>query len=183
MWKLETDTQGKRTYINDQTGSKCQMSICYTDKEKNSWYMFNDLFTIPYTRNFAALKVTSLFAAGLTADDLNGHISEMKKLLKSDDKEKYEKMYASVLDFESRIDSATSAIKQMTSLVCVYFTINDEAIDAFDGSLQMKKMALLESDPEMHSFFLSQQITLTENYTNRLSILSQIVSVPQSQSS
>lgn len=183
MWKLETDQQGKRTYINDQTGSKCTQSICYTDKEKNNWYMFDDLFSLPYTRNFAALKVTSLFAAGLSKDDITAHIAEIKRLAKSDDKEKYEKIYGAILNFESLSTNATSAIHQMTSLVCVYFTMNDEAIDTFDGVLQMKKMALLESDPEMHSFFLSKQISATEDYSMRLKLISQIASPVPNKSS
>lgn len=177
MWKLLNDENGKRTYANEY-GSKCIQSLCYQDKEGNNWYSFDDLLTLPYTRNFAATKVTSLYALGLSKDDLTVFIDKMKGLLKSDDREKYEKIYAQVLDFEQKASNATHAIKQMTALTCVYFTIGDEPIDAFDGVLQSKKMALIEADPAMHTFFLNRQMQVTEDYTMRLQQLSQIVSNP-----
>lgn len=174
MWQLQTDENGKRTYSNSTTGSKCTTSKIYTDKEGNDWYQFDDLMTLPYTRSFAATKISSLYALGLSKDDLNSHISGLKTILKSDDKERYEKAYAIVLDFESKANAATDAIKQMSSLVCVYFTMNDEPIDSFENTLQIKKMSILEADPDAHAFFLSKQINLIEDYTKRLSLISQI---------
>jgi hypothetical protein len=150
--------------------------MVYVDKEENKWWSFQDLTAIPYTRNFAATKISSLYALGLSKDDLTGFISKQKATLKSNDPEKYEKAFAQVLDFESKASNATDAVKQMSSLVCVYFTLNDELIDSFDGTLQAKKMSLLEADPEMHSFFLSLQMSLTEHYLTSLNLISQIVS-------
>jgi hypothetical protein len=69
------------------------------------------------------------------------------------DTEKYEKAYSLLMDFESKAMNATDAVKQMSSLVCVYFTINDEPIDSFDGKLQDRKMSILEADYEAHCFF------------------------------
>jgi hypothetical protein len=65
----------------------------------------------------------------------------------------------------------------MTSLVCVYYTINDETIDSFDNNLQIKKMAILEADVEAHSFFLNKQVENTQRYTQSLKILSEIASL------
>lgn len=175
MWTLQSDKDGKRTYVNP-SGSKCVQSLCYKDKENNDWYVFDDLLTLPYTRNFAAMKVTSLFALGLSKDDLTNHIEGLKGLLRSQDVEKYEKCFANVLDFESKVNNATNAVKQMTALTCVYFTMNDEPIDAFDGTIQAKKLAMIEADPEMHSFFLNRQKQVTEDYSTRLQLLSQTVS-------
>lgn len=176
MWKLSNDSGGKRTYVNSATGSQSVQSLAYTDKEGNNWYSFDDLTAIPYTRNFAATKISSLYALGLSKDDLNGHISGLKNILKSTDVDKYEKAYAIVLDFETKANNATDAIKQMTALVCVYFTLNDEPIDSFDNNLQLKKMSILEADIEAHSFFLKRQIEYTERYMTSLSLISQIVS-------
>lgn len=175
MWQLLTNKDSKRVYTNQATGSKCLTSKLYTDKEGNDWYGFDDLMTLPYTRQFAATKISSLYALGLSKDDLSGHINGMKSLLKSTDPEKFEKCYANLLDFESKANNATDAIKQMSSLVCVYFLLNDEPIDSFDGSLQLKKMSLLEADFDMHSFFLNRQIQTTEQYSAHLNLLSQIV--------
>lgn len=179
MWKLQTETGDIRTYSNSTTGSQCNTKKVYKDKEGNDWYMFSDLMMMPDTRNFAATKISSLYALGLSKTDLTSHIEGLKSILKSNDKEKYEKAYANVLDFENKANNATDAIKQMSSLVCVYFLINDEPIDSFLNDLQVKKMNLLEANAEMHGFFLSKQIDLIERYQQHLKILSQIVSPPQ----
>lgn len=178
MWTLKNDENNKRIYSNSLTGSMCTQTMCYTDKDGNKWFQFDDLMSLPYTRTFAATKISSLYALGLSKDDLNNHITGLKNVLKSTDPERFEKAYANVLDFETKANNATDAIKQMSSLVCVYFTMNDEPIDSFDNNLQIKKMSLLEADADMHHFFLKLQIQATENYTKHLGLLSQIASLP-----
>jgi hypothetical protein len=177
MWQLKSEQENKRIYTNPTTGSECSQTMCYTDKDGNKWYSFDDLTAIPYTRNFAATKISSLYSLGLSKDDLSNHVTGLKTILKSTDKDKYEKAYANLLDFESKANNATDAIKQMSSLVCVYFTINEEPIDSFDQALQMKKMGLLEADIDMHSFFLQRQIERTEHYITSLDIISKIASL------
>lgn len=169
MWTLQSDQNGKRIYTNFLTNSQCVQTLCYTDKEGNKWYEFADLISIPFTRTFAANKITSLYALGLSIEDANMFFTKHKATLKSKDAgEKYETAYAELLDFENKFKTAADPLKQMSSLVCVYFTINDEPIDSFGGELQIKKMSLLEADIEMHSFFLKRQIVLIENYKNFL---------------
>lgn len=179
MWVLSTDENNQRTYTNSTTGGKCIQNMCYTDRQGNRWWEFSDLMTLPFTRNFAATKVSSLYALGLSKDDLSAHTSGLKAILKSADPEKYEKAFALVLDFEKKAENATDAVKQVSSLVCVYFTLNDEPIDSFEGNLQLKKMSILENDPEAHSFFLTRWIETIEDYSKHLRLLSQIVSHPQ----
>lgn len=179
MWTLETDQDNKRTFANSVTGGKLSQTKVYTDKDGNSWFQFDDLAAIPTTRNFAATKISSLYTLGLSKDDLNGHIVGMKAILKSKDLDKYEKAFALVLDFETKANNATDAIKQMSALTCVYFTMNDERIDSFDNALQIRKMGLLEADPDMHAFFLNRQIEATERYTTSLSLISKIASLEQ----
>ncbi len=174
MWKLSSEENNKRHYTNSTTGSKCTTSKVYQDREGNDWYSFDDLMTIPYTRNFAATKISSLYTLGLTKDDIDKHIAGLKTLLKSSDQEKYEKSFALVLDFESKANNAADTLKQLSSLVCVYNMLNDEAIDSFEGNLQLKKMSLLENDPAAHAFFLRKQMQDTELYMERLNKISQI---------
>lgn len=180
MWKLHSngtiDDHGlnKRLYRNSVTNNECTQTMVYTDRDANQWWEFDNLTSIPYTRNFAATKISSLYALGLSRDDLTGFFTKHKATLKSSDPEKYEKAYAELLEFEAKAESATDAIKQMSSLVCVYYTINDEAIDSWDNNLQIKKMAMLEADIKMHTFFLTRQIDHTERYSNFLNSISQI---------
>lgn len=177
MWKLQSEKDGKRIYKNSVTNSECIQNKCYTDQEGNTWFEFADLISLPFTRNFAANKVTSLFALGLTPDDANQFFTKHKATLRSKDiGEKYEQAYAETLEFENKFKSATDPVKQMSSLVCVYYTMNDEPIDSFNGDVQLKKMSLLEADPEMHAFFLTRQIALIERSQAFLGPLSQIAS-------
>lgn len=176
MWKLLSEKDGKRKYSNSATGSKCETQKLYTDKDGNDWYGFTDLLAIPYTRSFAATKISALYALGLSKDDLFSHIGTLKQILRSEDVEKYEKAYARVIDFEAKAQQATDPLKQMSSLVCVYYLLSEEAIDVFDNNLQLKKIAILEADFDLHAFFLSKQIQATEDYTKRLKMLSTIVS-------
>lgn len=168
MWKLKTNKNGKRLYVNDTTGSSCATTKVYTDKDGNDWYSFDDLMKLPYVRSFAATKISGLYALGLSKDDLAAHINGLKSILRSNDQDKYEKAFANVLEFESKTANATDPIKQIVALVCVYYTLNDEPIDSFDNALQLKKMELLAADIEAHSFFLRRQIENTQLYTERL---------------
>lgn len=177
MWKLQTETNGKRFYTNSVTNSQCTTIKLYTDREGNDWYGFEDLMTIPYTRQFASTKISSLYALGFSKDDLSAHINGLKTILKSNDTEKYEKAFSLVLDFESKANNATDPIRQLSSLVCVYYMLNDEAIDSFQNDLQLRKMSILENDPAAHSFFLKRQMEDTERYLMRLNQISQISSV------
>src|SRR5678816_2659139 len=118
MWEIESENNGRRIFFNKDTGSRCVTVKQYVDKEGNDWHCFEDLTSIPYTRSFAATKISSLFALGLSKDDLNTHINGLKTILKSNDSDKYEKAYANVLDFENKANNATDAIKQMTALTC-----------------------------------------------------------------
>lgn len=179
MWKLESETNSTRVYRNSTTNSECKQTMCYTDHDGNLWWEFIDLISIPFTRSFAATKITSLYSLGLTMEDVNAFLGKHKATLKSADGEKYERAYAELLDFESKIKAAADPIRQMTSLVCVYFTMNDEPIDSFMNEMQLKKMSLLEVNPYMHSFFLSRQIELLERYKNSLSPVSPTVSTRQ----
>lgn len=175
MWQLLKTENDIRTYSNSATGSKCETKKVYTDKEGNSWYLFQDLMMLPHTRQMLTLKISSLYALGLSKDDLFGYINGVKTLAKSNDSEKYEKIYAITLDFQNKAETATDAVKQMSSLACVYFLLNDEEIDGWDNNLQSKKMAILTADEKMHSFFLDLQISAIERYRNHSNLISQIV--------
>jgi hypothetical protein len=169
MWKKEAESSSMRIWKNSATNSECHQTMCFKDKDGNEWWEFDNLMTIPFTRSFAATKVTSLYALGLTMADMDSFILKHKETLKGTSPEKYEMAYAELLDLETRVKTAADPIKQLSSLVCVYFTINDELIDSFLGDVQLKKMELLEADPQMNTFFLKRQIELIEGYKTILS--------------
>lgn len=170
MWEKIKDHEGKRQYRNPITGSECTTSIVCIDKDGNSWYTFDNLFTLPFMRQFAATKISSLYQIGLSKEDITNHIMSVKATLKSNDPEKYEKAFGLMLDFETKANEATNALRQISSLVCVYNVINDERVDLFDMSIQEQKLKLLEADHELHSFFLKRQIERTETYGSHLDL-------------
>lgn len=176
MWELSNDIGNTREYTNATTGSRCTTTKVYTDREGNDWYCFDNLMNLPYTRSFAANMITALFALGLSKDDLSNHVNSLKSILKSTDQDKYEKAYAAVLDFESKAANATDAIKQMSGLTCVYFMLADENIDSFGNADQIRKMAIIAADTDMHNFFLSKQTDLIERYTRDCGLLLAIAS-------
>ncbi len=176
MWQLTSETDIKRNYRNDATGTTCSTSYVYTDVEGNRWFTFDNLFTLPFMRQFAATKISSLYQIGLSKEDIEGHINGLKTTLKSNDTDKYEKCYALVLDFESKFDDATNVIKQIASLVCVYNMLEDERIDVFEPEVQEKKKQILDVDLNAQAFFLRSQIERTEIYGNRLDLFSKTAS-------
>lgn len=183
MWNKVNETLDKdfglykRHYRNPVTGSECTTSNIYTDKDGNKWWEFDNLFTLPFMRQFAATKISSLYQIGLSKDDITNHIGGLKTMLKSTDPEKYDKAMSLVITFEERFNDATNAIRQISSLVCVYNLINDERVDIFDLTVQDQKLKILEADYEAHAFFLKRQIERTETYGTALDKLSKTASM------
>lgn len=176
MWSKIHETLETRKYRNPVTGSECSTKKVYSDKDGNSWWEFDNLFTLPFMRQFAATKISSLYQIGLSKDDITNHIAGLKTILKSADPEKYDKAMSMVITFEERFNDATNAIKQISSLVCVYNLLNDERVDIFDLTIQDEKLKLLEADYEAHAFFLRRQIERTETYGTALDKLSKTAS-------
>lgn len=176
MWKLIKEENNHRTFVNTTTNSQSSQVMAYVDPDGNKWWSFEDMAAIPFTRQMAATSIQALYTLGLSKDDLSNHINGLKKVLKSDDKEKYEKAFAMVIDFETKSSMATDAIKQISSMVCIYNTLNDEEIDSFDKKLQLKKMSMLEADVNGHVFFLKKQTEALERYNNFLNSISQTAS-------
>lgn len=174
MWKLETDNGKERSYLNSATGTKSTQTLIYKDKDGNKWWSFDDLNAMPWVRKFAANKIISLYALGLSKVDAEMFFTKHKATLKEKDNgEKYEKAFSETLEFENLFKGATDPVKQMSSLTCVYFTLEDENVDSFENGLQIKKMSMLEADGEMHAFFLRRQMDLTERLSLLLSLISQ----------
>jgi hypothetical protein len=176
MWEKISDVNGKREYKNPVTGSQLTTSWVYQDKDGNDWYAIDNLFTLPFMRQFAATKISCLYQIGLSKDDMVSHINNLKNTLRGTDPEKYDKAMSFVIDFENKMNDATNAIKQISSLVCVYNLLGDERVDIYDLQVQDKKMKILEADPDAQSFFLRRQIERTETYGNHLDLFSKTAS-------
>ena len=175
-WRIQSETATMRIYENDTNSSTIQTDLIHTDKMGNKWYGFYDLFSIPYLRIAYSKTISDLFGIGLTVDDLKKWIANEKKILKSNDPEKYEKLYAAVLEKEQAITGAIDPIQQHLAIATIYVLSSTEQIDFYSPTIAEQKLQLWKLDQDAQSFFLSWHIERMANYTKHLSNPSPIVS-------
>jgi hypothetical protein len=177
MWVKIKETLDTKEFRNQDTGGELTLKKVYTDTAGNIWWEITNLFLLPKIRILAAQKISQLYQVGLSVDDIENHINAMKNLLRSEDKEKYDKAMQAMLNFEDNYRNATNASRQMSSLVCIYYLLNDERIDAFDMAIQDHKINILMVDMDAQAFFLTKQIDRTETYGTALNALSKTASL------
>lgn len=170
----ETET---RLYKNSITGNDVTTYHLYTDKMKNKWFAFDDLFALPFIRQLAAKKVLDLYGNGLSLDDIKGISGELKAILKMNDPEKYEKAYAKALELENLAETMADPIKQCLGLCTVYLLFNDENPDAWSQPVQSQKMSVMALDIDAQSFFLNWWIENMRLSGQALKGLSRIASM------
>lgn len=184
IYVLEDETTGKkptRTYINTETQTRVKTSLIYTDKAGKKWWGFTDLFKIPYIRIAYARHISDLYTMGLSLKDILGWCEAEKKLIRSDDKEKYEKLYALILEKENLAKHTADPVKQSLALSTVYILADDEQVDFFDDSIAEKKMTEWNGDLNTVAFFLSWYTDCIRACTKDLQKLSATVLKMQEQ--
>lgn len=173
----ETLVNNKLTRLyRNKAGAETKTSLIYTDKDGRKWFGFVDLFRIPVIRISMAQHISSLYGVGLSSKDLATWIKEEKALLKSNDPEKYEKLYAMILEKERIINYTADPVKQHLALCTVYVIAEDERIDYFDESIADEKLKLWLGMPEGVGFFLSWHNEHIQNYMKDLNEISKTVS-------
>lgn len=184
MLKLEkTDSRiinGKptpvRIYRNTMTENEVTTYLLYTDKHKNAWWTFEDLFGLPFIRQLAAKKVLDLYGHGLSLEDVKTITGQLKTTLRSESPEKYEQVYAKVLELENLTETMADPVKQCIGLCTVYLLLNEEQPDVWTNHWSAQKMTLLSFDVAAQSFFLSWWTGIMRLSGSVLKGLSQIAS-------
>lgn len=161
-----------RTFRNTKTGTETKLSLIHTDSEGGKWWGFMDLYKIPIMRISMARNITDLYTIGLSLKDIKTWCSEEKTLLKSNDPEKYEKLYALVLEKERIATFAADPIKQQLALCTVYIIADDERVDYFDEQEAEKKLKEWKAFPDMVAFFLTWHTDHIQRYIKRLAKIS-----------
>lgn len=158
-WELNgtKEVKGKevRTYRNAATGTECQTEFLIADADGNRWFGFKDLRQIPYIRITYAKHVSDLFSIGLSLKDILDWCDQEKKLIKGTDPEKYEKIYALILEKEKLAQHTADPIKQHLALATVYALQDEERIDYFSDTIAEEKLKIWNADPHLTAFFLS----------------------------
>lgn len=170
-------TRPVRTYRNGTTGGELTTYLIRGDKNKGEWWVFEDLFTLPFIRTVAAKKIMDLYGFGLSMTDIVGHTAQIKALLRSTDDEKYEKIYAKVLELESLTSAMADPVKQCIGLCTVYLLYNDERPDAYVQAEQNIKMSHLALDIDLQAFFLNWWTDIMKSSGQLLKGLSRIASM------
>lgn len=165
-----------RVYRNTMTDNEVTTYLLYTDSQKNQWWTFEDLFSLPFIRQLAAKKVLDLYGHGLHLEDVKTLTTQLKTTLKSNSAERYELAYAKVLELENLTETMADPVKQCIGLCTVYLLLNEEQPDVWTNHWSAQKMTLLALDVAAQSFFLSWWTGIMRASGSLLRGLSQIVS-------
>jgi hypothetical protein len=176
---LDGNKKPFRLYRNDKTGTETKLIKLLDDSNKKSWWGFTDLFKIPIMRLTMARNITDLYTIGLTSTDIQKWCDEEKKLLKSNDPEKYEKLYSLILEKERLATFATDMVKQQIALCTVYILEDEERLDYFDEAQAEAKLQYWKNYPDLVAFFLTWHTDHIQRYIKRLDKLSTTVSTLQ----
>lgn len=170
-----------RIYSNKLTGTELVTYQLYKDKAGNTWWTFEDLFTLPFIRQLAAKRVIDLYGHGLALADIKAHTTQLKTLLRGADPEKYERAYAKVLELENLSEQTADPVKQCIGLCTVYLLLNDERPDTWTMGEQAVKMSHLSLDLDAQAFFLRWWTDIMRHSGKVLKGISQIVSTVSGQ--
>lgn len=164
-----------RTFRNEKTGTETKVHLIHKDPEGRTWWGFLDLRLIPMMRVSMAQNITNLYRVGMTLKDIQTWCDQEKTLLRSNDPEKYEKLYSLVLEKEKLSSFTADPLRQQLALCSVYIIADDERIDYFDEAQAEAKLKLWAGFPEMVSFFLTWHTDHIRRYMKRLESVSQTV--------
>lgn len=171
-----TDKVPFRIYKHNLTGSQIRTHLVLNDEEnKQRWWGFTDLFKIPTMRISMAQHISQLYGVGLTLKDILSWSNDVKKLCKSDDPERYEKIYALMLEQEKLAEFTADPVKQGLALCTVYIMSDKEDINFFDESASAEKLKYWATVPKLVAFFLSWHNGHIRAYTKTLNKISQTV--------
>jgi hypothetical protein len=163
-----------RTWRNTKTGTEIKLSLIHKDEDGTKYWGFVDLFRMPIMRSSMAKNITDMYAIGLTLKDILKWCEQEKEIIKSDDSEKYEKLYALILEKERLATYTADPIKQQLALTTVYVLEDDERIDYFDEADAERKLKKWAGRPDMIAFFLTWQTDHIGRYLKTLQKVSKI---------
>lgn len=184
MLKLLTETtrlyngslKPVKIWKNSVTESEVVTYQLRVDKFNNTFWAFEDLFSLPFIRQSAAKKVLDLYGHGLHLDDVRKLTGEVKIILKGNSPEKYEQAYSKILELENLSETMADPVRQCMGLCTVYLLYNDEAPDVWNNQINQQKMTAMANDPDSQAFFLNWWIDITQRYGQALNGLSRIAS-------
>lgn len=178
-WEKTKDDGKTRIYMQEKTGTECRTDLIYEDANGHKWWGFYNLHNIPVLRKMQAESVTNLFQIGLTKADISEWITRSKTIIRSSSPEKYEELYALILEKEKQVSVLADPLKMYLGVATLYVLADDERIDYFTMENTDTKMKMWAEDPLASAFFLNWVSSLTQRYYEALNKVSQIVSTKE----
>lgn len=173
MYHLTKESETKRTYQSTITGTEVITSLLYTGTDGEKFWGFEDLFSIPTQRKIAAQRITDLFAAGVTKEEIQTSLSETKAFLKAND---YDNAITTIINLENNLSHSNDITKQANSLAAIYVLTDTERIDTINQSVIMSKIERWRTFEDEQSFFLTWLMNTIDGFTKLSGQLSKIVS-------
>lgn len=165
-----------RTYENTRTFTQIKTTLIITDKEGAGWWGFTDLFQIPIMRISMAKHISDLYNVGLSLKDILDWCNQEKALIKGNDPDKYEKLFALILEKEKIATFTADPIKQHLALCTVYIMADDEQVDYFDEAKAEEKLKYWGGLPDLIPFFLTWHNEHIQRYMKGLEKITATVS-------
>lgn len=170
------DGKDVRIYTNEKTGSEVVLDKIYTDESTTTWWGFRDMFQMPMMRQIMAKNIINLFSAGLALADIQKWCTDGKAMCRSNDPEKYEKLYAQFMQMQLLAESTADPRKQYLGLATVYVLKDGERVDWYSEEEAGQKLSLWAAHPEMAAFFLNWQDSIIKSYMKTYSDISETAS-------
>jgi hypothetical protein len=123
---------------------------CYTDRFGNAWYGFEDPLRIPGGRALAGEVSATWCELNMTPDDIRMYF---KKMRESGNRGDIVHMFRLFDCMEERLEWACED-KSLLGLAKVYFTINDEPLNAPTQNHTALKDEIFDTDADCRAFFL-----------------------------
>ena len=130
----------------------------YTDRFGNAWYAFTDPLRIPGARSLAAELAATWCELNMTKEDI---LTYMRNIRSSANKGDFVRACRLIDCMEERVEWACED-KSLLGLAKVYFTINDEPLNAPTEAHTMLKDEVFANDSECRAFFLLRAHVLTK---------------------
>lgn len=164
-YKLISETKKERIYSN----GTIQVKTVFLRK---GWWAFDDFLQVPFIRSAYAKQIEDNYTYGTNAFDLKDFFAGVKELLKSKDSEKYEKLYAIILEKEESIAAIISPIKQQLAMCAVYVLGPDEEIEKFSEEAATVKINSWTTEESL--FFVNWYNDKLQNYYTVFNLIDKI---------
>lgn len=147
--------------IDNETNPMLQ--VIKISKDGTKFYGFIDPLTIPVLRGLAAEKAKRFVDMMITERSLRDLIRQCKVEAGSGD---VIKAFSIIQEIETRLDFISEE-NSLLDLSSVYFLLQDEDPSVPSNSMNQRKHAIFNSDPDVKGFFLRIALSIVKRFSEK----------------